>query len=109
MFKQPPAIEDNAPDEKDPPLEADDQAVAKEEAVAKEAEKEEEEAGPNMVEPENAEEVEEQVKLKGNFEKYRPLYRIFGQYQVTFVLGHSCTFYVKVYSDYTLIHSYINH
>ena len=30
----------------------------------------------------------------------RPLYRIFGQ---------SCTFYVRVYTHYTLIHSYINH
>ena len=68
MHLKPPAIEDNVPDEKDPPLEADvNQAVAKEEVVAKEAEKEEEEAGPNMVEPENAEEVEEQVKREGNF------------------------------------------
>ena len=39
----------------------------------------------------------------------RPLYRIFGQTQVTFVLGHSYTFNVKVYSHYTLSHSYINH
>ena len=67
LHLKPPAIEDNVPDEKDPPLEADvNQAVAKEEVVAKEAEKEEEEAGPNMVEPENAEEVEEQVKREGN-------------------------------------------
>ena len=42
-------------------------------------------------------------------ERNRPLYRIFGQDQVTFVLGDSCTFNVKVYSHYTLIHSYINH
>ena len=34
---------------------------------------------------------------------------LFGQNHVTFDLGHSCTFYVKFYTRYALIDSYINH
>ena len=40
------------------------------------------------------------------FEEWKRIF--FGQNQVTFGLGHCCTFYVKVYYFSTLIFSYIN-